>query len=151
MYNSLQKIRESIEPILNQNNSFLIELRSARIKDATRFTFFIDKEISLTIDDCYSISRQIEKFLLDENLIDKKDQIEVSSPGADRPLIFLKQYPKYIGKEFLVIYNEGEQKLRNKMKLLKVEDNTLFFDFNGSTMEITFNNIVEAKTILSFK
>lgn len=151
MYNSLQKIKESIEPILNKNNSFLIELKSARIKDATRFTFFIDKETSLTIDDCYSISRQIEKFLLDENLIDKKDQIEVSSPGVDRPLMFIKQYPKYVGKEFLVVYNQDEQKFRNKMKLLKIEDNILIFELNNTTKKIDFKDIIEAKTILSFK
>ena len=48
--------------------------------------FFIDKEQGITLDDCASASREVSAYLEVEDVIDHAYHLEVSSPGAERPL-----------------------------------------------------------------
>ncbi|MBU2444541.1 MAG: hypothetical protein KJ666_03065 [Bacteroidetes bacterium] len=151
MYVNLPKIKEISTPILNDNDAFLIEMKHLRDKGFDKYLFFIDKENNLTIEDCSTISRLIEKTLIDEKLISENDQIEVSSPGIDKPLKLLRQFPKHINKKFSITYTEDEIKKSQEMKLITVNGDTLTFELNKDVKEIKFNNIVFAKTLISFK
>lgn len=151
MYVNLPKIKEISTPILDDNDAFLIEMKHLRDKGFDKYLFFIDKENNLTIEDCSTISRLIEKTLIDEKLISENDQIEVSSPGIDKPLKLLRQFPKHINKKFSITYTEDEIKKSQEMKLIAVNGDTLTFELNKEVKEITFNNIVFAKTLISFK
>lgn len=151
MYVNLPKIKEISTPILDDNDAFLIELKHLRDKGFDKYLFFIDKENNLTIEDCSTISRLIEKTLIDEKLISENDQIEVSSPGIDKPLKLLRQFPKHINKKFSITYTEDEIKKSQEMKLIAVNGDTLTFALNKEVKELQFNNIVFAKTLISFK
>ncbi|MBM4174884.1 MAG: hypothetical protein FJ213_01765 [Ignavibacteria bacterium] len=151
MYVSLDKIKEISTPLLEENNAFLIELKHLKEKGFDKYLFFIDKETNLTIEDCSTISRLLEKSLVEENAIAENDQIEVSSPGIDKPLKFLKQFSKHLNKKFSITYIDGEVKKTQEMKLIGVNDDTLTFELNQNVKEIKFNNIVFAKTLISFK
>ena len=50
---------------------------------------FIDKEGGVTVDDCADVSRQVSAILDVEDPIADKYNLEVSSPGLDRPLFTL--------------------------------------------------------------
>jgi ribosome maturation factor RimP len=151
MYVNLQKVEEISTPILARNNAFLVELKYLRERGIIKYLFFIDKETNLTIEDCSTISRSLEKTLVDKGLISASDQIEVSSPGIDKPLKFLKQFPKHINKKFSITYIENEVKKTQEMKLVSVKGDILTFETNKKVEEIYFNNIVFAKTLISFK
>lgn len=151
MYVNLSKIKEISTPILDDNDAFLIEMKHLRDKGFDKYLFFIDKENNLTIEDCSTISRLLEKTLIDEKLISENDQIEVSSPGIDKPLKLLRQFPKHINKKFSITYTEDEIKKSQEMKLIAVNGDTLTFELNKEVKELKFNNIVFAKTLISFK
>lgn len=151
MYVNLPKIKEISTPILDDNDAFLIEMKHLRDKGFDKYLFFVDKENNLTIEDCSTISRLLEKTLIDEKLISENDQIEVSSPGIDKPLKLLRQFPKHINKKFFITYTEDEIKKSQEMKLIAVNGDTLTFELNKEVIELKFNNIVFAKTLISFK
>ncbi len=59
------------------------------------------------IEDCATVSRAVEPFL--ESALDSLGifqggtyELEVSSPGLDRPLRFLKDFARFIGRETLI-------------------------------------------------
>lgn len=147
----LEQIKSVAEPILEKNEAFLIDLKFSKIKNARKFIFYIDKDNYVTIEDCSVISRDLEKVLVEEHLLTESDQIEVSSPGVDRPLKFLRQYPKHRNKNFSVTMNIGGVIETREMILLDVQGETLIFDDHGEIKEIEFSNIVKAKTLISFK
>lgn len=148
----LEKIKIVIEPILEKNNAFLIDLLHSKVKKVNKFVFFVDKDTYVTHEDCMKISRDLELVLVQKELISENDQIEVSSPGVDRPLKFLKQYPKHKDKYFSVTFRASDAKVETREMILRdVVDDLLIFDENGKIREIKFVDIVKARTLIKFK
>lgn len=59
---------------------------------------FIDKEGGITIDNCETFSRKLEKLLDTEDPIQQAYMLEVSSPGIERPLKKPSDFVKYSGQ-----------------------------------------------------
>ena len=111
---------------------------------------FIDGEKNVSAADCAKVSVDIDKEL--ENLPDlgSSYRLDVSSPGIDRPLKFLKQYPKNINRYFEVNYKTDDIEKKMTAKLVGIEGNDLIFFFNKEKVIINFNNINKAKVLVSF-
>ncbi len=60
---------------------------------------YIDKDLGVDLDDCEKISRQISSVLDVEDPIAGRYTLEVSSPGADRPLFTLQQFAGVVGQQ----------------------------------------------------
>lgn len=80
---------------------FLIELT---IEPKKNVEIILDADEGLEIDKCRRISRHVENWLDTEGSMGEEYNIEVSSPGVARPLMFPRQYPKHVGR-FLEIEN----------------------------------------------
>lgn len=111
---------------------------------------FVDGIEPVTAEDCEKLSRKYEAVLEKEILDGKKYRLDVSSPGTDRPLKFLKQYYKHTGRNFRVTYVAGEEKKTFEGKLLEVNDDELTFSQKGNEIKIKFENIIKAKVLISF-
>lgn len=147
----LEKIKNRIEPILNGLDAYLIDLTYSKVKNAYKFIFYVDKDTYVTVEDCSVISRELERVLVDENFISPNDQIEVSSPGVDRPLKYLRQYPKHKEKYFSVTYRIDDKTITKELVLKDVIEDKLLFDDKGKTLELNYSDIIKAKTLIKFK
>lgn len=67
----------------------------------------IDREGSVTLDDCERFSRRLEGYLDVEDLIAQSYTLEVSSPGLDRPLKTLDDMKRSIGKMVRIVMSEA--------------------------------------------
>ncbi len=68
---------------------------------------YVDSEVALDFAKCQRISRYLETYLDEEKWLGESYTLEVSSPGVSRPLIFLRQYHKHIGRNFEILTDEG--------------------------------------------
>ena len=78
------------------------ELWGIECQRAGRFMtvrLFIDKDGGVGVDDCADVSRQVSAILDVEDPIADKYNLEVSSPGLDRPLFTLEQFQRYVGED----------------------------------------------------
>lgn len=104
------EIQIAIERILEEvlPQGFLVELkinRSAR----KSLQIFIDTDAGITIEQCALVSRHISKFLETVEIFDSPYELEVSSPGLDRPLTLPRQYQKNLGRVLQIHKTSGEQ------------------------------------------
>lgn len=113
------------------------------------FQILIDGEKGLSADDCAVVSRAVDDIIYKENLISSKYVIEVSSPGADRPLQDLRQYPKHINRKFEIKYKDNNETKNLKAKLIKVEGDLLTFETGKDEAILNFNDIDKAQVIIS--
>lgn len=151
----------------------IIALANERIDELDKGLYIVDVKISTTnqidveldaeqgsisIEDCMSVSRNIEHNL-DREVCDFS--LQVSSPGLDKPFKVFKQYVKNIGRavkvkteegkfegllkaaneEFIVLETERKERLEGKKKKIKIIED----------VEIPFSDIVETKVVISFK
>ncbi|MBK7229671.1 MAG: hypothetical protein IPH97_12605 [Ignavibacteriales bacterium] len=111
---------------------------------------YIDAEKNINADDLAEISREINSAMEEQDLLKDSYRLEVSSPGVDRPLKFLKQYPKHINRNFEIVYKTSEAENKFTGKLISIERDELTFHSSGKDILIKFNQITTAKVIISF-
>jgi ribosome maturation factor RimP len=59
---------------------------------------FIDREGGVALDDCSAVSRELAEILDVEDFIRGRYNLEVSSPGLDRPLKKQADYERFVGR-----------------------------------------------------
>ncbi len=131
---------------------FLVDME---LKGTSSLSVFIDSVKGVSFDTCRSVSRFLESEIEEGGLMDAKYKLEVSSPGVDRPLKFLKQYPKHMGRELDVKTTEGDV----RGKLVEVEDAQIVIEVKpggkkkapAERKAINFDSIKSAKVLVSFK
>jgi ribosome maturation factor RimP len=80
------KVEFLVSPLFEEMNLELVDLEYRREPQGWVLRFFLDKEGGITLDDCAVASRQISSLLDVEDAIPTAYNLEVSSPGLDRPL-----------------------------------------------------------------
>ena len=86
---------------------------------------YIDGENGVTVDDCALVSQQVSSVLDVEDPIAGDYTLEVSSPGMDRLLFKLDQYPGYVGEAVELRLRsafEGRRKFKGVLKGIEGED-----------------------------
>jgi ribosome maturation factor RimP len=94
----VERARRTLEPVLVRDGYELVDVEWAR--GAGRFTLrvFIDKAGGVNVDDCQAVSHVIEPILDVEDFIEPAYDLEVSSPGLDRPLRTPEHFARYAGQ-----------------------------------------------------
>jgi ribosome maturation factor RimP len=85
----------------------------------TVLRLYIEREQGITVDDCAAVSEQASSVLDVEDPITGEYTLEVSSPGMDRLLFRLEQYPAYVGEVLEVRLRtafEGRRKYKGVLK-----------------------------------
>ena len=149
--NSLdENIKEIVSKAVERNGFFLIELILRGTEQKRVIEVFIDGEKDISAEDCATVSREIESQLKDLLAKHPDFRLDVSSPGIDRPLKYLKQYLKHVNRKFDISYRSGEEIKKLSGKLASVDGDYLTFILNNKEVIINFNNIVKANLIVSF-
>jgi ribosome maturation factor RimP len=95
------KIENLVKEFIGGTELFLV---AVKVSSAGKITILADKREGITIDECVSISRFIEKNL---NRDEEDYELMVSSPGLDMPFVVKEQFLKSEGKKVEVINTEG--------------------------------------------
>lgn len=150
----MDKIKENIVDISNELAEklgyFVIDVIIRGDSRKRILEVFVDAEKNVSADDLAEMSRELNEIIESENLIKESYRLEVSSPGVDRPLKFLKQYPKHINRKFEVVYNSADSEEKFTGKLIAVERDLLTFQEKEKNILIKFNQIITAKVLISF-
>ena len=147
-------IKENIVRISNEIaeklNFFVIDISFRGDNRKKIIEVFVDAEKNIDADNLAEISREINSIIEDQDIIQQAYRLDVSTPGVDRPLKFLKQFPKHINRNFEVSYKTEDETRTITGKLLSVEREELTFLSDKKEVLIEFKNITTAKVIISF-
>ena len=160
LYSDFMDLKDTVEAIVKENlkddSHFLVDIIISSKQGPTKILILIDGDQGVNIDDCASISRSVGFYLEENNVIESKYTLEVSSPGVDHPLQNVRQYTKNIGREVKVTTLENEE-FKGILKDIK-EDKVLFDrqikkgkKIELSEVEIPLENIKKTIVQISFK
>ena len=145
-----QNIRDAAEQVAEDNGFFLIDIMLRGSEKNRVIEVFIDGENYISAENCAKVGRELSSRIQSGSLIDSVFRLEVSSPGVDRPLKFLKQFPKHLDKTFEVSYKQNNEPKKVTGKLVAIEGDNLIFSVNNNELIINFNDIIKAKVQISF-
>jgi ribosome maturation factor RimP len=106
--------------------------------------------VGMTVEDCAAISKSVSaKLEADQDLADKFD-LEVSSPGIDRPLVKLQDYTRYQGHVAKVELDapvDGQRRFEGK--IAGVSEKGIEFSTGKGVLHVPFHVIEKAKLVLT--
>jgi len=116
----IPSIKELLEPTLNHMGYELYSLDQSGQSGRT-LRISIDHNKPITVEDCERVSRVAGPLLDRANLIDGRYELEVSSPGAERPLRNQNDYARFNGNRVNIRYRSGESETVVEGQLIAVD------------------------------
>ena len=141
-----------VDEAVENTDYYVVDITVSDSKIKRKITVFLDTDEGITIEQCRLFSRELGNQL--EEIIEEAFTLEVSSPGADSPLKFERQYIKNIRRNLKVTKTD---KTEIKGKLTEVNAGTITIEpeakkkVKPEAMTISLEEIKEAKVIISFK
>ena len=108
---------------------------------------FIDSAEGVSLTQCSDVSRELGRFLDVEDIIDHAYNLEVSSPGLERPIRTIDEFRRYCGKKARMKVHEaidGEKVFEGLLETNAGENIHLRLD-DGRLMEFSFDMINKAR------
>ena len=146
-----QKLQDLLQGSVEDLGCELWGIECQRVGRYLTVRLFIDKEGGVTVEDCADVSRQVSAVLDVEDPIADKYNLEVSSPGLDRPLFTFAQYTRYIGQEIVVHLRIPVADRRKwQGELAKIEDDMITLIVDKQEQILAFGNIQKANVVPKF-
>ncbi len=95
----VEQITRTVEPILQESALELVDVEFQPSGRRWLLRIYIDKEGGVTIADCERVSRELDRLLDVEDMIDHPYVLEVSSPGLTRRLRKKADFERVQGEE----------------------------------------------------
>jgi ribosome maturation factor RimP len=94
--------RRLLEPVIEREGFELVEAEWGREGASWVLRLFVDRPGGVTVDHCQELSRTLETILDVEDFIEPAYDLEVSSPGLDRPLRKPADFARFAGQRVRV-------------------------------------------------
>lgn len=94
----IDELQTLIEPIVEGMGFVLWGVEYIRSGKYSTLRIYIDHKDGINVDHCAEVSRQVSAVMDVEDPISGNYNLEVSSPGMDRPLFNKGQYAMFIGE-----------------------------------------------------
>jgi ribosome maturation factor RimP len=142
-----------LTPIIEAAGFRLVRLRMMGGKVKTLQIMAEREDGTMNVDDCAELSAALSDFFEAEpDAIPGEFNLEISSPGIDRPLTRLKDFLRWAGHEAKIEANvmiDGRKRFRGILKGLEGSDVVL--EAGKQTIVLPFGAIAEAKLVLTDK
>lgn len=112
---------------------------------------FVDSDAPLGANELAVINRQLGAAIEAEDFIRGSWRLDVSTPGAERPLKDARQYPKHVGRTLSVLVaGSGGDESRAVTGELRAVDSVsiLLVEKDGTEHRVPFDALIEAKVQL---
>ncbi len=146
-----QKLTELLRPAVEETGKTLLGIEYISAGNNSVLRLFIDHENGINVDDCAEVSRQVGAVLDVEDPISSEYNLEVSSPGVDRPLFELAHFQDVIGETINVKLSmplNGRRKFKGA--LVAIENDTLIIEVDSIDYELVISNIDKANLVAKF-
>jgi ribosome maturation factor RimP len=117
---ALDRITELVEPSLRQLGVELYDAEWVARGRTPILRLVIDKPEGVDLDDCARVSNAVSAVLDAYDPIDDRYELEVSSPGAERPLRNREDWERALGSRVNVRFRQGDDEVVLEGKLLEL-------------------------------
>ena len=152
----VETVHDLVGPILDQHHFELVDIEFVKEGSSWYLRVFIDKPNGIDLEDCALINDALSEKLdsIDPDPIPQAYFLDVSSPGAERPLKKEADFQNALGEYIHIsLYQavDGEKIYQGILKALDQETLTLAIKIKTRQKEVTFNRKEIAKARLAIE
>jgi ribosome maturation factor RimP len=140
-----------VRPFLEENEFELVDIEFVKEGGNWFLRVYVDKEGGIDIDDCGRVSEYLSARLDEKDPIEQAYFLEVSSPGAERPLKKVQDYHKAVGEHVFVTTYEPIDGLKEfEGKLASFDEETLVIEIGKKKHILPYNKVASARLAIVF-
>jgi ribosome maturation factor RimP len=144
----VEKVRAIAAPLAAGEGLELVDVELAGAGGRTTLRLYIDRDGGVSLEDCSSVSRAVSAALDVEDPIAGAYDLEVSSPGLDRPLRTPEHFEKYAGENVRVKAYGPIPELENRKTfagaLRGFEEGRALIEVDGKLFGVPLEKIAKA-------
>jgi ribosome maturation factor RimP len=158
-----QDLEQVFEPVIEKAGFKMVRLRMLGGSARTLQVMAERPDGSMDVEGCATLSRALLDFIETEDPVEGDYEIEVSSPGIDRPLTRLTDFARWAGHEAKIeldapVPSTGEglsdhQKSRKRFRavLMGLDGQDVMIRADNADIKFPFRAVVNAKLVLTDK
>ena len=112
---------------------------------------YIDQETGITLDDCEQVSRQVSAVMDVEDPLTNNYNLEISSPGLERPLFTEEHYTRFAGNQVFVRMSfpiDGRRKFEGLLQ--GIEDGEVVVEIDEEQFRLPLSQVDKAHLVPEF-
>lgn len=146
----MKEIEDLIDPILHKENLSLDHFEFVKEGGDSFLRVYIDKPGGVDLMDCSYVSERISEKLDENDPIHQPYYLEVSSPGAEKPLKTTTDFENHVGENIYVslyIHIDDEKEYEGILKEFENDTVTIEYKWKHTKKEvqIPFDKIAKAR------
>ncbi|MCL7497644.1 MULTISPECIES: ribosome maturation factor RimP [Streptomyces] len=149
-----ERLRGLLEPLVAARDLDLEEIEVTPAGKRRVLRIVVDSDEGVQLDECAELSREASQVLDDSDAMGGAPYtLEVTSPGADRPLTELRHYRRAVGRLIKAQLHEGGELVA---RIIAVDDAGLDVEVPGvkgrkpTARRLSFDEIAKARVELEF-
>ncbi|MFD6993564.1 ribosome maturation factor RimP [Streptomyces sp. NPDC059943] len=149
-----ERLRGLLEPLVSAKGLDLEEIEVSRAGRRRVLRIVVDSDDGVDLDACAELSRTISTTLDETDAMGEDEyQLEVTSPGADRPLTERRHYVRAVGRLAKIQLQEGDEFVA---RVLAVDEDGLDLEVPGvkgrkpTARRVAFASVAKARVELEF-
>ncbi|WP_228980056.1 ribosome maturation factor RimP [Streptomyces sp. DH12] len=149
-----ERLRELLEPLVAARQLDLEEIEVSRAGRRRVLRVIVDSDDGVELDACAEVSRALSEKLDETDAMGEDEYVlEVSSPGADRPLTEHRHYVRATGRLVKLRLTEGSELVA---RVLGVDDEGLDLEVPGvkgrkpTARRVEFAEVAKARVEIEF-
>ena len=137
-------------PALEELGLELVDLEYLGSPTGKVLRVFIDSPGGVDLDTCALASEKVSKILDEKDLIDSAYSLEVSSPGAERPIKKPKDFKRFIGSKVAVkTINRSKEDRRNYSgKLIEADQSGFAIELDDEKIEFEYGEVQSVRLVV---
>jgi len=145
---SVQKLNELLQPLVEDLGYEFVGLEYNNNPKHSVLRIYIDHDNGVGIDDCETVSRETAALLDVKDPIRSQYNLEVSSPGLDRPLFTAAQYRQFAGcKAQISLFAPQNGRRKFSGPILGADETSVSIEQDGLEVSLDLSNIAKAKLV----
>ena len=145
----MRDLTELFEPVVEAMGYELVGVEYNAAGKHGTLRVYIDREQGVSLDDCAAISHQLSGILDVEEPISQAYDLEISSPGIDRPLFKLDDFERFSGqtaKIKLAVAQQGRKNFKGRLQGV-VDSNRVSIEVDGEVFDLPYADIARANLV----
>jgi ribosome maturation factor RimP len=143
----VERVKALAGPITGAFGLELVDVAYVTERGRRVLRVYIDKPSGVTVDDCGDVSKELGAALDVEDLIPWSYDLEVSSPGLDRPLSGEKDFLRFVGRKARIRTKEPVSGRKNFRATIEGagDGRVIITDADGARWVLDIVNIEKAR------
>lgn len=145
---SSARLTQLLQPLVEDLGYEFVGLEHSSNPKNPSLVIYIDRPGGIAVEDCERVSREVAAALDVEDPIPGHYDLEVSSPGLDRPLFTLEQFERFSGEVAQVsLFAPLDGRRKFKGEILGIQDGKVRLDQDGTEVELDMGSIAKARLV----